>query len=158
MTPKTCSVQTILPFLDYAGFMGLSFNIEDKKELQIMQNDVLRYCYNVRLADRVTIVASHERAKLSSLEQRRIRQLLGLQFLLYMKDTGRLVTRANTRSQQKYVFKVDTKIGKKYERSPYYIGTRLWNKLNKDIQKSDNIYVFRNKVARLYKCYNETYV
>ena len=61
-------------------------------------------------------------------------------------------------NQQKYVFKVDAKIGKKYERSPYYIGTRLWNKLSKDIQNSENVYVFKNKVARLYKCYNEKYV
>ena len=117
--------QTILPILDYAGFMCLSLNVEDKKDLQIMQNDALRFCYNIRLSDRVTIFNLHEQAKLSSLEQRRIRQLLGLQFLLYKKDTDRHVTRANTRSQQKYVFKVDTKIGKKYERSPYYIGTLL---------------------------------
>ena len=61
--------------------MLLSLNIEHKKELQIMQNNVLRYCYNVRLLDCVSIVNLHERSKLSSLEQRRIRQLLGLQFL-----------------------------------------------------------------------------
>ena len=42
--------------------------------------------------------------------------------ILYKKDTDRHVTRANTRSQQKYVFKVDAKIGNKYERSPYYVG------------------------------------
>ena len=64
--------QTNLPFLDYAGFMCISLYIENKKNLQIMQNDVLRYCYNVRLADRVAIVDLHARAKLSSLEQRRI--------------------------------------------------------------------------------------
>ena len=84
--------------------------------------------------------------------------MLGLQFVLYKKDTDRHVTRANTHSQQKYIFKVDTKIGKKYERSPYYIGTLLWNKLSKDIQTSENIFIFRNKVSRLYKCYNEKYV
>ena len=133
-------------------------NIEDKKEIQIIQNDVLRYCYNVRLADRVTITDLHTRAKLSSHEQRRIRQLLGLQFLLYKKDTERHVTRANTHSQQKYVFKVDAKIGKKYERSPYYVGTHLWYKLSKDIQSSENVFLFKNKVSRLYKCYNEKYV
>ena len=60
--------------------------------------------------------------------------------LLYKKDTDRHVTRANTHSQQIYVFNVDTKIGKKYERSPYYIGTLLWNKLSKNIQGSENVY------------------
>ena len=79
-----------------------------------MQNDAPHFCYNIRLSHRINIVDLHTRAKLSSLEQRRIRQLLGLQFLLYKEDTDRHVIRANTRSQQKYVFKVDNKIGRKY--------------------------------------------
>ena len=70
--------------------------------------------------------------------------------MLYMPAYGNIV--------EFQVFKVDAKIGKKYERSPYFIGTRLWNKLSKDIQNSENVYVFKNKVARLYKCYNEKYV
>ena len=77
--------QAILPFFDYAGFLLISLGIEDKKDLQILQNDALRFCYNIRLSDRISIVDLHTRAKLSSLEQRRIRQLLGLQFLLYKK-------------------------------------------------------------------------
>ena len=124
----------------------------------IQTYDALRFCYNVRLLDRVSIVDLHSCAKLASLEQRRIRQLLGLQFLLYKKDTDRHVARVNTRSQQKYVFKVDTKIGKKYERSPYYLGTRLWDKLERNIQYSENVHVFKKKIARLYKCYNEKYL
>ena len=101
----------------------------------------------------VSIVNLHERAKLSS-------QLFILYFLLYKKNRDRHVTRVYTRSQQKYVFKTDTKFGKKYEHSPYYIGTGLWNKLSKDIGIQDlpNVYVFKSKVAKLYKCYNEKYV
>ena len=30
--------------------------------------------------------------------------------------------------------------------------------ISKDIQNSENVYVFKNKVARLYTCYNEKYV
>ena len=150
--------QTIMPIFDYSGFIQLSLRVEDKRELQIMQKDSLRFCYNVKIADRVSIANLHERAKLASLEQRRMRNLLGLQYLLYKKNIDRHVTRVNTRSQQKYVFKIDTKIGKKYERSPFFIGTRLWNKLSKDIQESLNIYVFKHKVARLYKCYNDKYI
>ena len=126
--------QAIMPIFDYSGFMVLFLGVEDKRELQIMQNDALRFCFNVRLSDHVTIVELHARSKLSSLEQRIIRQLLGLQYLLYKKDTDCMITRVNTRSQQKYVFKVNTKIGKKYERSPYYIGTCLWNKMSKTVQ------------------------
>ena len=39
--------QTILPFFDYAGFMCICLNVGDKRDLQIMQNDALHYCYNV---------------------------------------------------------------------------------------------------------------
>ena len=39
--------QTIMPIFDYAGFMLLSLGVEDKKDLQIMQNDALCFCYNV---------------------------------------------------------------------------------------------------------------
>ena len=39
--------QTIMPIFDYAGFMLLSLGVEDKKDLQIMQNDALRFCCNV---------------------------------------------------------------------------------------------------------------
>ena len=33
-----------MPIFDYAGFMLLSLGVEDKKDLQIMQNDALRFC------------------------------------------------------------------------------------------------------------------
>ena len=138
--------------------MLLSLGVGDKKDVQIMQNDALRFCYNIQLSDRVNIEDLHTRAKLSSLDQRRIRQLLGLQYLLYKKNTDRHVIQANTRSQQKFVFKVDPKIGKKYERSPFYLGTRLWDKLQKNIQESENVYLLGNKINRLYKYYNVKYV
>ena len=33
--------QTILPLLDYAGFMLISGNVSDRNDLQTLQNDVL---------------------------------------------------------------------------------------------------------------------
>ena len=39
--------QTILPLLDYAGFLLNSCNVSDRSDLQILQNDCLRTCYNV---------------------------------------------------------------------------------------------------------------
>ena len=43
-----------------------------------------------------------------------------------------------TRQQEKYVFKTDTKIGKKCEKSPYYLGTKLW-----ETQFADNVHEFK---------------
>ena len=49
----------------------------------------------------------------------------------------------------KNVFKVD-KIGKKYERSPYYIGTCLWNKLTEGLGISLQDVIMKN-MCKLYE-------
>ena len=63
--------QTILPLLDYTGFMLLSINNSDKNDLQVLQNNALRICYYVRLRDKVLIERMHNHTNLLSLEQRR---------------------------------------------------------------------------------------
>ena len=50
------------------------------------------------------------------------------------------------RCNNKYVFKVDNKVGTKYQRSSYYIGTLSWNKLPKDVQFAGSIYEFKKLV------------
>ena len=61
--------QTILPLLDYSGFMLISRNMSDRNNLQKLQNYALRVCFNVRLRDRFSIEVMHRQAKLLSLEQ-----------------------------------------------------------------------------------------
>ena len=56
-----------------------------------MQNDALRFCY-IQLLDKISIQRLHKRVKLSSSENRRIIQLLGLQILLYQRNTDRHIT------------------------------------------------------------------
>ena len=55
MITTTCAItiykQTILPILDYSGFMSISCNISDRNDLQKLQNHALRICYNVKLRD-----------------------------------------------------------------------------------------------------------
>ena len=43
------------------------------------------------------------------------------------------------RSEDKYIFKVDGKIGTEYRRSPYYMGTLLWNELPAGTQFASNM-------------------
>ena len=146
--------QTILPILDYSGFLLISVNDGVKHDLQIMQNDSLRFCKGIKLLDKISIPILHNSIKLLSLEQRRQIQLLKLMYIQSQKGRMRAITNVNTRSQTKYVFKTESKIGKKYEKSPYYLGTRLWNLLEKDTQESDSIYSFKKKILKLYKKYN----
>ena len=67
---------TILPYLEYAGFLLIACNLDDRRELQKCQNDALRICTRVRLSDHVKIDLLHSRCKIVSLEQRRRTQLL----------------------------------------------------------------------------------
>ena len=145
--------QTIMPIFDYAGFLLISLNNGDKNELQIVQNDALRYCKNVQKLDKVSIPKIHGSVRLLSLEQRRQKQLLNLMFIHAKKGKSRSVTNVNTRSQTKYVFKTETKMGKKYQRSPFYLGTRLWDALDKTTQDIPCKYSFKRKIDTLYTKY-----
>ena len=51
--------QTILPVFDYVGFMLVACNQSDRHDVQVIQNDALRTCYNVRRRDRLSIMNMH---------------------------------------------------------------------------------------------------
>ena len=134
--------QTILPIFDYSGFLLLSLTKGQQSDLQTMQNDVLMFAKNVRIKDMVSRIELHKEAKILSLCQRREKQLLTLMYKISQKGILRKITDRATRQQKKYVFITDTKIGKKYERSPYYQGTLLWDKLPKETQFAETIFEF----------------
>ena len=120
----------ILPVSDYAGFLLLSScRIGDKGELQKLQNDILRICDCSRISDRISIEKLHKKCKSLSLEQRMRKQLLWLMYLLSKDEKLIKVPTRETRNAVKIVFKVPTRITPKYEKSPFYVGTKLWDEL-----------------------------
>ena len=147
--------QTILPIVDYAGFLLLSCNKNDIDELQIIQNDVLRVCNRSRLSDRVSVLELHKKkkSKILGLKQLMHKQLLWIMFVLSRDETYLRKAPRETRSAQKLVFKVPTKILPVYERSPYYQGVKLWDSLDKEIQKKENVILFKKEIEKLYKEY-----
>ena len=118
-----------------------------------MQNDVLRICNNSKLADRISIEFLHKKANLLSLEQRREKQVLMLMYLYSQKDNVRKICARETRSTNKCIFKTDTKVGTKYENSPFYRGTKLWNILIRDVQFAENRWIFKGHLLKMYKKY-----
>ena len=93
----------------------------------------------------ISRIELHRQAKLLSLCQRREKQLLILMYKLSKKGILRKITNRATRQQEKYVFRTETKIGKKYEESPFYQGTKLWDKLTKETQFSENVHDLKKK-------------
>ena len=147
--------QTILPVIDYAGFLLLACSQGDLDDLQVLQNDILRICTKTKLSDRISIEELHIKCKIISLRQRMEKQLLWLMYVLSKDEKYCRIATRETRSADKIVFKVPTKILPVYDKSPYYIGTKLWNKLSKEIQKKENVHVFKREVERRYRNYKK---
>ena len=146
-----------MPILDYAGFLLLACNKDKKHDLQVIQNDILRFCENKRLKDRMSIEILHKNARLISLEQRRCKQLLSLLYKLSKDPVNVVVPARNTRRHDKTVFRVDNKIGTKYATSPYYKGTKLWDTLSKEIQEVDSIHLFKKCIDKKYNVYTRDF-
>ena len=151
--------QTILPLLDYAGFMLISGNVSDRHELQVLQNNALRICYNVRLRDRISIDCMHVRSNLLSLEQRRQKQMLNLMFIYKSRhDDIRRVHARNTRAANVYSFARERYNNIKYKNSPYYKGYLLWDMLSVDARNCDTLIEFKKHLNTVYKKYDGTIV
>ena len=145
--------QTILPVIDYPGFLLLACNSGDLDDIQILQNDILRICNKSKISDRVSIPILHEKCKIISLKQRMHKQLLGLMYVLSKQADYVKVAQRNTRSAEKVIFKVPNRILPIYEHSPYYQGTTLWNGLDKEVQHKDTLFAFKKAIEPLFKRY-----
>ena len=150
--------QTILPILDYAGFLIIACNISDRSDLQKLQNHALRICYNVRLRDRVSIVQMHTRAGLLSLEQRRQKQLLSLMFIHKQRHDVARVHGRNTRAAQIFEFIRERYNCNKYKNSPYYKGALLWDKLPVVVKNSTHLLEFKKHLKTVYRNFDNQIV
>ena len=147
--------QTILPLLDYSGFMLISGNVSDRLDLQTLQNNALRICFNVRLRDRISIDRMHVRSNLLSLEQRRRKQLLNLMFIYKQRHFDiRRVHARNTRAANVYSFVRERYNNVKYKNSPYYKGSLLWDKLPVAARNCDIIVEYKKYLNNEYKIYD----
>ena len=117
--------QTILPIIDYSGFIVLSCGKGDRSDLQTAQNDILRLCCKISMHDHLSIKELHKRCKIISIEQRMRKQLLWLMYIDSKTMGNRKICERDLRSAEKYIFKTDRKMGSKYQRSPFFIGTLL---------------------------------
>ena len=72
--------QAVLSYFDHGGFLLLSANRGQKKDLQTLQNNALRICLRYNLFDRVSEERLHNEGKIQSLKQRSEKQLLKLMY------------------------------------------------------------------------------
>ena len=148
--------QTILPVFDYAGFLLISCNKSDRHSLQVLQNDALRTCFNVKRRDRLSITKMHKKAKLLSLEQRRSLQFLHFMYIHKENVNNIRNMPRSTRIARRDNFYVERYNNLKYKNSPFYKGVELWNLLPLDIATSDSLFQFKNSMKKKYKIFCDT--
>ena len=150
--------QTILPLLDYCGFLNMSGNKNSFSSLQVLQNDALRACVGYPIGYNMSRIELHKTAGLSSIFQRWDKQLL-----LIMYDEARcnenIVEPARvTRQSLKMNLRQYKHHNKKYTNSPYIRGTQLWGKLTRETQRLESKFEFKAKLTQLFGPYNEKYL
>ena len=143
--------QTILPVFDHAGFMLISCNKTDRHDLQIIQNDALRTCYNVKRRDKLSISKMHKKANLLSLEQRRTFQLLSFMYIHKGYRMNLIVPPRNTRAAARDQIYVERYNNTKYKNNSFYKGAELWKLLPIEIASSDSLFQFKQHIQRQYR-------
>ena len=150
--------QMILPLFDYSGFLLLSCQKTDREDLQIIQNNVLRLCLNLRLNDRVSLVDIHHRANLIILEQRRCIQLLSLLFIHGEFHPNVFETPARvTRAAAIRKYRTEIYNNSKYKNSPYYKAAKLWDTLPRHIKDSTTLCELKKQLKTLHPKYVDDY-
>ena len=138
--------------------MLISLNKCDRYDLQVLQNNALRICYNVRLIDRVSVEHMHNQAILLSLDQRRQKQVLSLLFIYKNRhEYVRRVYARNTRAANVYTFARQRFHNIKYKNSSYFKGSLLWDMLPVMTRNCLNVSDYLNSLKRTYSKYNDKY-
>ena len=131
---------TILPILDYNDVYYFLLNEDKQRKLQAMQNRALRIIFKDR---HYHVNEMHELANLSTLMVRRKVHMAGLMYKRsknsFYHDTHNLPLR----QFDKVVLRTPVVRLFKTMKSPQYMGSKLWNSLPVDIQKSQTYDCFK---------------
>ena len=142
--------QTVLPFVEYISSL-LYFNRKlDVDKLQKLQNKALRMCMDIYDPREMSVLALHNICDIGLLNTRRELLLLGLMYDLSKNPELISLPGVNTRQAEKIVFKTDIVHLELYRRSPYYIGTLLWNRLSAELQRQGTKIAYKKEIRRLY--------
>ena len=132
----------------------LSCPKSDREDLQVIQNNALRSCLNIRLNDRVSLVDIHNRSNLISVEQRRCIQKLSLLFIhgeshmTVFEIPARNIRAAEVRKYRTEIYK-----NSKYKNSPFYKAAKLLDTLPRQIKNSTTVYELKQNLKVLYPRY-----
>ena len=150
--------QTILPILDYCGFLSMSGTQAKYNALQILQNDALWACVGFPHGYNMSRDELHKKATLSSIFQRWDKQLTIMMYDEAHRIENVVVPIRATRQALKMNLKQYKLHNKRYTNSPYIRGKSLWDSLPNDVQRLPSKFEFKSKIKMQYTLYDENYL
>ena len=128
----------IFSLIDYGNVFLTGCTQEDKYDLKILQNKILRCCLKINDPMDISTLEMHNMLDLSMIDQRRTLQLLVIiknnvspgKFTLVDHD-------GNTRHNDGLKIKLPIPRSQHIRSSPYYTGCQLWNPLPLQIREMD---------------------
>ena len=149
--------QTIMPILDYCNFMIMSGNKSDYTGLQVLQNDALRICFGYPNGYTMSRDELHSEAKLTGVLQRADKQLLNYMYDESKSGNNLVIPTRITRGSVKINFRQDRLINKKYIKSPFVRGKKLWDDLDVKIQTAESKSDFSRLTSKMFATFDKDY-
>ena len=138
----------ILPFIEYGDICVTSATVENRRKLQVVQNNCLR-CALVRDRD-IRVAELHDDAHLLKLNYSREQHLLNLMYDVSRQEPlnlkGKRKTGPRTHSSNKKLLKIRHPKTEKFKKSMSYLGPKKWNALPEQIQTTDSKIEFKSKL------------
>ena len=79
-------------------------------------------------------------------------------YKIFKNGDNRKIRIRATRQHEKYIFRTDSEIGKKYSNSPFYKGCKLWDKLSKETQFLDSTTLLKKCVMPMFKPFDKIFI
>lgn len=133
--------------MDYANTTNTLLTKSYKKKMQRLKNRALNIIYDCR----GDLEELHCLAKLTSLWQRRDKQLLNLMYRCSLnQETYQqlLYPFAATRASPKIRFDIPKPNLERFKSFPLYSGAQLWDQLSADTQRAPNPLYFKSRIPK----------
>ena len=140
--------QMVLPILEYCPLVIDGGPVGAVRKLQTLQNDCLRICKSIADPRDIRVHDLHLECKLDELAYRRNKQILSYMYSISRKADEVLVPTRVLRANLKVQLKPKRVIKDIYTMSPYFRGSRLWDRLQPEQQRSPNTLAFMNSLCK----------
>ena len=131
----------ILSLIDYGNIFLTGCSQDDKSDLQILQNKVLRCCLKIQDPMEINVLEMHGMLDISMVDKRRVIQPLSLVKKNVLEDKIPLVEHERqTRHNDGLKIKLPIPKNEHVRQAPYYTGCKLWNNLPLHVRSGTNYF------------------